>query len=230
MIDLYSWSTPNGQKAHIMLEETGLDYKAHPIDIGEGDQFKPEFLKISPNNKIPAIVDNDGPDGAPVSIFESGAILMYLAEKAGRFMPAEPRARTEMLSWLFFQVGHVGPMVGQIHHFKDYAPQKIDYAIERYVNEGNRLYGVMDKHLAEAPYFAGEDYTIADIAIWPWLRGHDKEGIAMDDYPHVKAWFEKVGERPAVKGGLDVLADLKSEGMSEKAKEVMFGSKQYDKR
>ncbi|HET6655280.1 MAG TPA: glutathione binding-like protein [Gammaproteobacteria bacterium] len=230
MIDLYSWTTPNGYKIHIMLEETALAYTAHPVNIGEGDQFTPEFLKISANNKIPAIVDQDGPGKQPLSIFESGAILLYLAEKTGRFMPADPRARIEMLQWLCFQVGHVGPMLGQIHHFRNYAPDKIQYAIDRYTNEGKRLYGVMDKRLSQAPYFAGDDYTIADIAIWPWLRGYEKEGIAMDDYPHVKAWFEKIGERPAVKRGLEVLQEYKQDGMSDRAKEVMFGNMQYQKR
>jgi GST-like protein len=231
MIDLYSWTTPNGYKVHIMLEETGLAYESHPVNIGEGDQFKPAFLKISPNNKIPAIVDQDGPGKQPLSIFESGAILLYLAEKTGRFIPKGASARAEMLSWLFFQVGHVGPMLGQIHHFRSYAPDKIQYAIERYTNEGNRLYAVMDKRLSEVPYFAGEDYSIADIAIWPWLRGFEKEGIAMDEYPHVKAWFDTIGERPAVKRGLDVLQEYKREGeMSEKEKEIMFGNTQYRKR
>lgn len=231
MIDLYSWTTPNGYKAHIMLEETGLEYEAHPIDIGEGDQFKPEFLAISPNNKIPAIVDRDGPDGRPISIFESGAILIYLAEKSGTLMPAEPRARVEMLQWLFFQVGHIGPMIGQIHHFRDYAPEKIQYAIDRYTNEGKRLYGVLDQRLSQAQYVAGDDYTIADIAIWPWLRGYEKEGLPMDDYPHVRAWFDRIGERAAVQRGLQVLREYRREGpMSEREREIMFGQTQYQKR
>lgn len=231
MIDLYSWTTPNGYKAHIMLEETGLAYEAHPVDIGAGDQFKPEFLTISPNNKIPAIVDQEGPDKKPIAVFESGAILTYLAEKTGRFIPADPRNRIAMMSWLCFQVGHVGPMIGQIHHFRDYAPTKIQYAIDRYTNEGKRIYGVMDKRLSQTPYFAGDEYTIADIAIWPWLRNHKKDGIPMDDYPHVKAWFEKISERPAVKRGLEVLQEYRREGgMTEQEKEIMFGALQYQKR
>lgn len=231
MIDLYSWTTPNGYKVHIMLEETGLGYTAHPVNIGEGDQFKPEFLKISPNNKIPAIVDRDGPDGRPQAIFESGAILVYLAEKSGKLLAAAPRARIEALKWLFFQVGSVGPMIGQIHHFRDYAEEKIQYAIDRYTNEGHRLYGVMDKRLAEAPYFAGDDYSIADIAIWPWLRNYKKEGIDMEEYPHVKAWFDKIGARPAVQRGLQVLQEYRREGpMSEREKDLLFGKTQYRKR
>ncbi|HET7674119.1 MAG TPA: glutathione S-transferase C-terminal domain-containing protein [Gammaproteobacteria bacterium] len=231
MIDLYSWTTPNGYKVHIMLEEIGLEYAAHPVDIGKGDQFKPEFLKISPNNKIPAIVDREGPDGRPQAIFESGAILVYLAEKSGKLLSTAPRERIEALKWLFFQAGSVGPMIGQIHHFRDYAEEKIQYAIERYTNEGKRLYGVMDKRLAEAPYFAGDDYSIADIAIWPWLRNYEKEGIVMDEYPHVKAWFDKIGERPAVQRGLQVLQEYRHEGpMSEREKEFLFGKTQYQKR
>ena len=170
MIDLYTWPTPNGHKIHIMLEEIGLDYRVIPIDIGAGDQFKPEFLKISPNNKMPAIVDPEGPDGQPISLFESGAILIYLAEKTGRFLPTEPRARFLVLQWLMFQMGHIGPMLGQVHHFLRYAPEKIPYAMDRYSNEAKRLYGVLDKRLGEVEFLAGDDYTIADMAVWPWVR------------------------------------------------------------
>jgi len=230
MIDLYSWTTPNGYKIHIMLEETALDYEAHPVDIGEGDQFKPEFLAISPNNKIPAIVDRDGPDGKPLAVFESGAILTYLAEKSGKLLPNDARARSVTLQWLFFQMASVGPMLGQIHHFRDYAPEKISYAIERYTNEGNRLYGVMDKRLSQSRYFAGDDYTIADIAVWPWLRNHEKEGIDMSGYPHVERWFDEISERPAVKRGMQVLQEYRREGLSDKAREVMFGKMQYARR
>src|SRR6185312_7144428 len=170
MIDLYSWATPNGHKIHIMLEETGLEYRVHPIDIGAGDQFTPAFLAISPNNKIPAIVDSNGPDGAPISLFESGAILIYLAEKTGKLLPHEPAGRYATLQWLMFQVGGLGPMLGQTHHFRIYAPQQIEYAVSRYTNEAKRLYGVMDKQLGQSAYLAGNDYTIADIAAFPWTR------------------------------------------------------------
>ena len=170
MIEVYSWATPNGHKVHIMLEECGLAYRVIPVDIGAGDQFKPEFLAISPNNKIPAIVDPDGPEGKPMSMFESGAILLYLAGKTGKFLPESVTARYEVLQWLMFQMGGVGPMLGQSHHFRIYAPEKIPYAIDRYTNEAQRLYGVMNKRLARSKYFGGAEYSIADIAIFPWLR------------------------------------------------------------
>ena len=170
MIEVYSWPTPNGHKVHIMLEECGLPYNAIPVNIGAGEQFDPEFLAISPNNKIPAITDPDGPDGKPISLFESGAILVYLAAKTGRFLPGTDRERYEVLQWLMFQMGGVGPMLGQVHHFRLYAPEKIEYAIERYTNEGKRLYGVIDKRLSSSPWLGGKDYSIADIATFPWLR------------------------------------------------------------
>ena len=170
MIEVYSWATPNGHKVHIMLEECGLAYRAIPVNIGAGDQFKPEFLAISPNNKIPAIVDTDGPDGAPISIFESGAILLYLAAKTGRFLPVDVRGRYATLEWVMFQMGSIGPLLGQAHHFRQYAPEKIPYAIDRYTNEAKRLYGVLDSKVAKSRYVAGNEYTIADIAIFPWLR------------------------------------------------------------
>jgi len=170
MIEVYSWATPNGHKVHIMLEECGLPYRVHPVDIGAGQQFEPDFLAISPNNKIPAIVDSDGPDGQPMSLFESGAILLYLAGKTGRFLPDSIRGRYEVMQWLMFQMGGVGPMLGQAHHFRIYAPEKIAYAVDRYSNEAKRLYGVMDKQLAKQKYIAGSEYSIADIAIFPWLR------------------------------------------------------------
>jgi GST-like protein len=181
MIDLYSWPTPNGHKVHIMLEECGLDYNLHAIDIGAGDQFKPDFLKISPNNKMPAIVDSDGPDGNPISIFESGAILLYLAGKTGKFLPKDVRGKYIALQWLMFQMGGVGPMFGQAHHFRIYAPEKVEYAINRYTNEAKRLYGVMDRRLGEAKYFACE-YSIADMAIFPWTRSHANQGVDLADY------------------------------------------------
>jgi len=227
MIDVYSWATPNGHKVHIMLEECGLPYRIHPIDIGAGDQFTPEFLKISPNNKIPALVDSDGPDGQPISLFESGAILLYLASKTGKFLPKTDRQKFEMLQWLMFQMGGVGPMLGQAHHFRIYAPEKIDYAIKRYTNEAKRLYGVMDKQLATHRYIAGDAYTIADIAIFPWLRSWQNQGIDWADYPHLKPWFDAIAKRPAVQRGVQVLADLRKPLIDDKARENMFGNTQY---
>jgi GST-like protein len=230
MIDVYSWATPNGHKVHIMLEECGLPYRVHPINIGAGDQFKPEFLKISPNNKIPAIIDSDGPDGKPISLFESGAILLYLASKTGKFLPASDRGRFEMLQWLMFQMGGVGPMLGQAHHFRIYAPEKIEYAINRYTNEAKRLYGVMDKQLATHPFIAGDSYTIADIAIFPWLRSWQNQGIDWADYPHLKIWFDTIAARPAVQRGVTVLADQRKPLVDDKARDNMFGAAQYQKR
>ena len=230
MIDLYSWTTPNGHKIHIMLEEIGLPYEVHPIDIGIGDQFKPDFLKISPNNKMPAIVDRDGPGGKPYSVFESGAILMYLAEKTGKLMPSETRARYDVIQWLMFQMGGIGPMLGQVHHFRAYAPEQIPYAINRYTNEAKRLYGVMDRRLDGREWFA-DDYSIADIAIFPWLRSWERQGIVLDEFPNVKRWFHKIEARPAVQRGLKVLSDHQREGpMDEKQKEVLFGATQYQRR
>ena len=230
MIDLYSWATPNGHKVHIMLEETGLDYEVHAIDIGAGDQFDPEFLKISPNNKMPAIVDRDGPDGAPISLFESGAILMYLAEKTGTFLPEEPRERYSVLQWLMFQMGGVGPMLGQAHHFLQYAPEDLPYAKKRYANEANRLYGVIDRRLGESPFIAGETYSIADMAIWPWVRNPKRQGVEADDYPNYQRWHAGIGERPAVKRGVEVLSSQRKEGFDDKARELLFGASQYQRR
>jgi GSH-dependent disulfide-bond oxidoreductase len=230
MIEVYSWATPNGHKVHIMLEECGLPYHVNPVDIAAGDQFKPEFLAISPNNKIPAIVDPDGPDGQPISLFESGAILMYLAAKTGRFMPASTRGRYEMLEWLLFQMGGVGPMLGQAHHFRIYAPQKIEYAINRYTNEARRLYGVMNGRLAKSKYIAGPEYTIADIAIFPWLRSWKNQGIDWRDYPHLKGWFDEIAARPAVQRGVETLASLRKPLTDEKARDTLFGDRQYLRR
>lgn len=229
MIELYSWPTPNGHKIHIMLEECGLPYRVHAVDIGAGDQFKSEFLRISPNNKIPAIVDSEGPDGKPISLFESGAILIYLAGKTGRFLPSDVRGKYVALQWLMFQMGGVGPMFGQAHHFRIYAPQKIQYAIDRYTNETRRLYGVMDKRLAEAPYFAGE-YSIADIAIYPWTRSHANQGVDLADYPNVKRWYEAVEARPAVQRGVQVLADRRKPISGDKERDILFGKTQYERR
>ena len=231
MIDVYSWATPNGHKIHIMLEECGLSYRAHPIDIGKGDQFAPEFLEISPNNRIPAITDSDGPDNKPISLFESGAILIYLAGKTGKFLGKTDSERFDTLQWLMFQIGGVGPMFGQTHHFRNYAPEKVEYAIKRYTNETGRLYGVMDRRLTKTGAFiAGKNYTIADIAIWPWLRNWKNQGQNLDDFPHVKRWFESIGQRPAVQRGVTVLADLRKPAFDDKAKEILFGATQYQKR
>ena len=230
MIDVYSWATPNGHKVHIMLEECGLPYRAHPINIGAGDQFKPEFLRISPNNKIPALVDTDGPDGKPISLFESGAILVYLAAKTGKFMPQSDREKYEVLQWLMFQMGGVGPMLGQAHHFRIYAPEKIEYAVNRYTNEAKRLYGVMDKQVSRQDYIAGKEYSIADISIFPWLRSWKNQGIDWADYPHLKRWFDRIEARPAVQRGVQVLADQRKPLLDDKARESMFGATQYQRR
>jgi GST-like protein len=229
MIDLYTWPTPNGHKIHIMLEECGLPYRAHAVDIGAGDQFKPEFLAISPNNKIPAIVDSDGPDGKPISMFESGAILLYLASKTGKFLPADVRGKYLALQWLMFQMGGFGPMLGQAHHFRIYAPERIEYAVNRYTNEAKRLYGVIDKRLAQAEYVAGA-YSIADIAIFPWTRSHANQGIDLADYPNVKRWYQAIDARPAVQRGLAVLADRRKPISGDKEREILFGAKQFEKR
>ena len=230
MIEVYSWATPNGHKVHIMLEECGLSYRVHPVDIGAGAQFAPEFLAISPNNKIPAITDPDGPDGQPMSLFESGAILMYLAGKSGRFLPASTRGRYEVLQWLMFQMGGVGPMLGQAHHFRIYAPEKIDYAVDRYTNEAKRLYGVMDRQLARHRYLAGSEYSIADIAVFPWLRSWKNQGIDWNDFPHLKGWFDEIAGRPAVRRGVEVLADLRKPLVDDQARDVLFGNRQLRRR
>ena len=206
MIELYSSATPNGQKIHIMVEETGLAYRIHWINIAKGEQFEPAFLKISPNNKIPAIIDRDGPDGAPISVFESGAILLYLAEKTGRFLPTEPRARTAVYEWLMFQMGGVGPMLGQAHHFRAYARERIPYAIERYTNEAARLYRVLDRRLGEQEYLAGE-YSIADMAVFPWIRLHGRQGQDLARHGNLARWFETIAARPAVAKDMALLKD-----------------------
>ena len=234
MINVYSWPTPNGHKVHIMLEECGFrlgrDWLAHPVNIGTGDQFKPEFLKISPNNKIPALTDPDGPDGKPISIFESGAILLYLAAKTGKFLPKTDRQKYDVLQWLMFQMGGVGPMLGQAHHFRIYAPEKIEYAVNRYTNEAKRLYGVMDRQLSTHKFIAGKQYTIADIAIFPWLRSWQNQGIDWADFPHLKKWFDLIAARPAVMRGVDVLASLRQPLTGDQAREILFGTPQYQKR
>ena len=230
MIDVYSMATPNGHKVHIMLEECGLPYRAHNVDIGKGEQFAPEFLAISPNNKIPAIVDPDGPDGKPISLFESGAILVYLASKVNKFLGHTDREKFTVLQWLMFQMGGLGPMLGQAHHFRIYAPEQIEYAVNRYTNEAKRLYGVMDRQLAKHRYIAGDEYTIADIACFPWTRSWKNQGIDWNDFPHAKRWHDEIAARPAVQRGVQVLADLRKPLLDEKSKEMLFGSTQYQKR
>ena len=230
MIDVYSTATPNGHKVHVMLEECDLPYRVHHVDIGAGDQFKPQFLAISPNNKIPAIVDADGPDGKPISLFESGAILLYLAGMTGKFLGHTDREKFTTLQWLMFQMGGVGPMLGQAHHFRIYAPEKIEYAVNRYTNEAKRLYGVMDRRLGESPYLAGDAYTIADIATFPWTRSWKNQGLELSDFPHVKRWFDEISARPAVMRGVEVLASLRKPLVDDKARETLFGATQYTRR
>jgi GST-like protein len=228
MIDLYTWPTPNGHKIHIMLEECRLPYAVHPIDIGAGDQFQPEFLAISPNNKMPALVDSDGPDGKPISLFESGAILVYLAGKTGKFLPKTDRGRYEALQWLMWQMAGLGPMLGQAHHFRLYAPERVEYAVARYTNEARRLYGVLDRQLRKTGhYVAGRQYTIADIAIFPWTRSHEKQGIDLADFPEVKRWYESIDARPAVRRGLEILAGHRKPSIDENARRNLFGAEQY---
>jgi GSH-dependent disulfide-bond oxidoreductase len=205
MIELHTWSTPNGRKVSIMLEELGLPYSVHPVNIGKDEQFRPEFLAISPNNKIPAIVDPDGPGGKRFALFESGAILIYLGEKTQQFIPTDPATRYVALQWLMFQMGGLGPMLGQTHHFLRAAPEPVPYAIKRYKDETRRLYGVLDKRLAEAEHLAGE-YSIADIASYPWVARHEWHQIELGDFPNVKRWYDAIGARPAVHRGMKVPA------------------------
>lgn len=230
MLKVYSWATPNGHKVHVMLEECGFrlgrDWEAIPINIGKGDQFTPEFLAISPNNKIPALVDPNGPDGKPIALFESGAILLYLAAKTGKFLPKSDRAKYEVLQWLMFQMGGVGPMLGQAHHFRIYASEKIDYAVNRYTHEAKRLYGVMDTRLAKSKFLGGNHYSIADIAIYPWLRSWQNQGIDWAEFPRLKVWFDQIDARPAVQRGVQVLATLRQPLKDAKAMEVLFGTTQ----
>lgn len=228
-IDLYYWPTPNGWKISIFLEETGIPYQVIPIDIGAGDQFQPNFLQVSPNNKMPAIVDPNGPGGQPLTLFESGAILLYLAEKTGQLIPSNLRDRYTVIQWLMFQMGGVGPMLGQAHHFRQYAPEQIPYAVNRYTNEATRLYRVLDKQLSKAEFIAGE-YSIADIAIFPWIVPHGSQGQDLANYPNLKHWFETIHNRPAVQRGLELLSDRRGAKMDDKAKEALFGSRQLEQR
>ena len=233
MIDVYTWPTPNGHKVHIMLHETGLEHSIHPININRGEQFSPDFLRISPNNKMPAIVDRDGPGGEPLAVFESGAILIYLADKTDRFCPTEARQRYEVLQWLMLQMASVGPMLGQAHHFFAYAPERVErerlqYGIDRYVNEANRLYGVLERRLEGRDWIAADQYSIADMAIMPWLRDPAKQGVDIADYPNVRRWRDAVWARPAVQTALETLAEERrtSNVMSDQAWEIMYGQTQ----
>jgi GSH-dependent disulfide-bond oxidoreductase len=222
MIDLYHWPTPNGFKITIMLEECGLPYTVIPVNITKGDQFKPEFLAISPNNRMPAIVDHAA-DGGPLSLFESGAILMYLAEKTGRFMPSTTHGRYEVLQWLFWQVAGLGPMAGQAGHFRNYAPEPLPYAVDRYTREVNRLFGVMDRRLKDRECLAGA-YSIADMACWPWVRPWERLAQQIGDFPHLRLWFESIGERPAVQRAVEVGVELtKQSASAEEARKILFG-------
>ena len=233
MIDVYTWPTPNGHKVHIMLEETGLQYRVHGVNIREGEQFKPDFLKISPNNRIPALVDHDGPGGKSISVFESGAMLLYLASKTGKLLPADLHARWRCMEWLMWQMGGIGPMMGQANHFRRYSKEKITYAIERYTNEANRLTRVLEKRLGEARYTAGSEYSISDIAIFPWMRGAENRGVIISEYPNVRRWFDAIDARPAVQRGVKVLAEVQAANQaphSEKSWEIMFGKVQFQQR
>lgn len=227
-IEVYYWPTPNGYKVTIMLEELGVPYDISYINIGKGEQFAPAFLKIAPNNRMPAIIDPEGPDGAPISIFESGAILQYLGRKYGQFYPADERRRVEVDQWLFWQMGGLGPMAGQAHHFRDYAPEKIAYGIDRYTNEVNRLYGVMSRRLADREYLAG-DYSIADMACVGWVRSYEKQGQDLNDFPHLKRWFETLMARPAVERGIAVGQEERARQANlaedKEAQKILFGQR-----
>ena len=232
MIDLYFWPTPNGWKISIALEEMELPYALKPVNIGRGDQFDPEFLKISPNNRMPVIVDHDPPgDGAPLPVFESGAILLYLAEKTGRVLPKDLRGRTEVIEWLMWQMGGLGPMLGQNHHFRIYAPEKVQYGIDRYTHETHRLYGVLDERLAGRDYICG-DFSIADMASWPWVVPHENQGMDFADFPEVHRWYDAMKQRPGVRRGFDVgkeirrhMSESEDSGMDEAAKKILFGQR-----
>jgi GSH-dependent disulfide-bond oxidoreductase len=230
MIDLYYWPTPNGHKITIFLEEAGLEYKIVPVNIRKGEQFAPDFLKINPNNRMPAIVDHEGPGGKPFSLFESGAILLYLAEKTGKFMPVEMRARYTVIQWLMFQMAGVGPMMGQAGHFRMAAPEKIPYAIERYVNESRRLFNVIEKQLGQTAAFLAGDYSIADMATYPWVVGIKREPEQLESRPNIRRWLEQIGERPAVKRGVAVMADLPQQPLDDEARSILYGSKQFERR
>jgi GST-like protein len=224
-IELHYWPTPNGHKITIFLEEAGIPYEVHYVNIGRGEQFEPSFLQIAPNNRMPAIVDPEGPGDEPISVFESGAILQYLGRKFGRFYPADERQRTDVDQWLFWQMGGLGPMAGQAHHFRQYAPEKIQYGIDRYTNEVNRLYGVMNKRLADRDYLAG-DYSIADMAAFPWVRPYRNQGQDLEDFPNLRRWFEAIAARPAVQRAVEVGQDHRNNLAEDKeAQKILFGQK-----
>ena len=228
MIDVWTWPTPNGHKVHIALEELAFPYKVIPVNIGAGDQFNPEFLAVTPNHRIPAIVDHEGLGGKPVTLFESGAILIYLAEKAGKLMPSDPHERLACLQWLMFQMGGVGPMFGQYNHFAAYAPEKLPYAIDRYTNEVQRLHRVLEKRLSSSQYLAGNDYSIADIATFPWVRNPARRNVELEHFPAVKRWHDAIAARPAVQRGVEVLSESQRKGqITDKERENMFGAAQF---
>jgi len=229
MIDLYYWPTPNGWKITILFEELGLNYRIVPVDILRGDQFDEEFLKIGPNNKMPVVVDSQGPNNKPITIFESGAILLHYAELSRKFIPLDIGARSEVIEWLFFQMAHVGPMLGQNHHFRVYATEKIPYAIDRYTKEAARIYGVINKRLKGRDFIC-DNYSIVDMAIYPWLRGHEKQGQSLDDFPDIKRWYSTMSDRPAVQKGLAVLKDKRKDAsdFTDEQRSVMFGDKQFE--
>jgi len=233
MVTLYAWPTPNAHKVSIMLEECAIDYKVVTVDITAGDQFKSEFLAISPNNRMPALVDDQGPEGKAISIFESGAILIYLADKVCRLMPAGGNARYDVLQWLMFQMGNLGPICGQAHHFREAAPERVPYAINRFTNEAERLYHVMDRRLKEIDYLAGKDYSIADIACWPWVRVHRYHGQRWEDFPNVKRWFDDVAARPAVQKGMKLLINKRAKTrdvLNQEARDILFGQTEMARR
>lgn len=233
MVTLYAWPTPNAHKVSIMLEECAIDYKVVTVDITAGDQFKSEFLAISPNNRMPALVDDQGPEGKAISIFESGAILIYLADKVCRLMPAGGNARYDVLQWLMFQMGNLGPICGQAHHFREAAPERVPYAINRFTNEAERLYHVMDRRLKEIDYLAGKDYSIADIACWPWVRVHRYHGQRWEDFPNVNRWFDDVAARPAVQKGMKLLINKRAKTrdvLNQEARDILFGQTQMARR
>jgi GST-like protein len=233
MIILYAWPTPNAHKVSIMLEECALDYEVATVDITAGDQFKPEFLALSPNNRMPAVIDHDGPDGGDVAVFESGAILIYLAEKCGKFLPVSGNDRYSVMQWLVFQMANLGPILGQAHHYRDAASERVPYAINRFTDEAGRLYGVMDSRLAEVPYLAGADYSIADMACWPWVRVHRYHGQPWEDFPNVKRWFDQVAGRPAVQEGMNLLTDKRAKTrdvLNNRSRDILFGKTQLKRR
>lgn len=233
MISLYAWPTPNAHKVSIMLEECALDYEVVTVDITAGDQFKPEFLAIAPNNRMPAIIDHEGPEGGDVAIFESGAILIYLAEKVGKFLPDAGNDRYSVMQWLMFQMGNLGPILGQAHHYRDAAPERVPYSIQRFTDEAGRLYGVMDRQLVGEEYLAGDDYSIADMACWPWVRVHRYHGQAWEDFPNVKRWFDQVAKRDAVQEGMKLLNDKRAKTrdvLDDKSRDILFGKTQLGRR